>query len=185
VLIHQGNPAAFIRSAASHVRRGGIIAFHEIGIYGECQALPPVPLWQQTWSWAIAGLRIRDDASGCRRQNDRALPRRGPEAADDALRNPGRRRPGFPVLRRDGTHPCAACCHKSRRLVLPRPRRSISTPWRTLRNAVTAVHGEALCPMQFRRSYRARSTFLSAPTSPPGKRPHHQRDLTVSRERVP
>jgi hypothetical protein len=56
VLIHQGNPAAFIRSAAS-LRRGGVIAFHEVGISGECQALPPVPLWQQTWSWARAGLR--------------------------------------------------------------------------------------------------------------------------------
>jgi 2-polyprenyl-3-methyl-5-hydroxy-6-metoxy-1,4-benzoquinol methylase len=45
VLIHQADPAAFIRSAASHVRRGGIVAFHEVAIYGEWQALPPVPLW--------------------------------------------------------------------------------------------------------------------------------------------
>ena len=130
VLIHQGNPAAFIRSAASHVRRGGIIAFHEIGIYGECQALPPVPLWQQTWSWARAGLRsvmVHPDAGGrmIAHFHEAGLSSRrcSAKSRSTAVQIP-QSTPGWHSQ-------CAACCHKSRRLVPPRQRRSISTPWRT------------------------------------------------------
>jgi SAM-dependent methyltransferase len=49
VLIHQADPTTFIRSAASHVRPDGLIAFDEVAVY----ALPPVPLWEQCWNWAI------------------------------------------------------------------------------------------------------------------------------------
>jgi SAM-dependent methyltransferase len=67
VLIHQADPAAFIRAAASHVRPGGIIAFHEIALYGECPSLPPVPLWSQTWRWIVAAFEsglAHPDAAG-------------------------------------------------------------------------------------------------------------------------
>jgi ubiquinone/menaquinone biosynthesis C-methylase UbiE len=56
VLIHQADPAFFIRSAASHVRSGGIVAFHEIALYGECPVVPPVPVYSQVWDWIIVPL---------------------------------------------------------------------------------------------------------------------------------
>ncbi len=67
VLVHQADPAAFIRAAASHVRPGGIVAFHEIAVYGECQTLPPVPLLQQWWNWcraAFCSVMRHPDAAG-------------------------------------------------------------------------------------------------------------------------
>lgn len=54
VLIHQADPAAFIRSASSHVRTGGIVAFHEVAIYGECPIVPRIQLYDQIWEWIIA-----------------------------------------------------------------------------------------------------------------------------------
>jgi 2-polyprenyl-3-methyl-5-hydroxy-6-metoxy-1,4-benzoquinol methylase len=47
VLIHQADPVALLRSAASLVRPGGVVAFHEIDGDGRFQSLPIVPLWQQ------------------------------------------------------------------------------------------------------------------------------------------
>ncbi len=67
VLIHQADPTAFIRAVASHVRPGGIVAFHEIDIYSEARALPPVPLWTETWSYivtAFASVMTHPDAGG-------------------------------------------------------------------------------------------------------------------------
>jgi hypothetical protein len=61
------DPTTFIRSAASHVRPDGLIAFHEVAVYGECHALPPVPLWEQCWNWAIIAFRsvmAHPDAAG-------------------------------------------------------------------------------------------------------------------------
>lgn len=53
VLIHQADPAALIRAVASHVRPGGAVAFHEVGIYGEAQSMPPVELYTQIWEWVL------------------------------------------------------------------------------------------------------------------------------------
>jgi 2-polyprenyl-3-methyl-5-hydroxy-6-metoxy-1,4-benzoquinol methylase len=67
VLIHQADPAEFIHAAALHVRRGGAVAFHEIGLYGECQALPAIPLLQQVWDVLMAAFHsvmAHPDAGG-------------------------------------------------------------------------------------------------------------------------
>lgn len=67
VLIHQGDPAAFIRAVARHVRPGGIVAFHEVAIYGEAQSLPRVELFTQVWDWildAFHSVMVHPDAGG-------------------------------------------------------------------------------------------------------------------------
>ena len=67
VLIHQADPADFIKAAASHVKPGGAVAFHEIAVYGEGQSLPVVPLWQQAFDWCVKGLSsviFHPDAGG-------------------------------------------------------------------------------------------------------------------------
>ena len=48
VLMHQADPAVMIRAAASHVRKGGVVAFHEIAVFGTFEMRPSVPLWRQT-----------------------------------------------------------------------------------------------------------------------------------------
>lgn len=49
VLVHQANPSDFLRSAACHVRSGGIIAFHEVDLAGSFNSRPRV------WRWDAAG----------------------------------------------------------------------------------------------------------------------------------
>jgi len=44
VLIHQSNPAAFLRAAARLVKSGGAVAFHEIRLRDGCHSVPHVPL---------------------------------------------------------------------------------------------------------------------------------------------
>src|SRR5277367_3962556 len=48
VLVHQADPAVMIRAAASHIRKGGVVAFHEISMFGPLEMRPSVPLWQQS-----------------------------------------------------------------------------------------------------------------------------------------
>lgn len=48
VLMHQADPAVLIRAAASRVRMGGVVAFHEVGVFGTFEMRPSVPLWQQS-----------------------------------------------------------------------------------------------------------------------------------------
>jgi ubiquinone/menaquinone biosynthesis C-methylase UbiE len=48
VLVHQGDPVALIRAAATHVRPGGAVAFHEVFLLGTWWSFPLVPLWQNT-----------------------------------------------------------------------------------------------------------------------------------------
>ncbi|WP_069277883.1 class I SAM-dependent methyltransferase [Bradyrhizobium elkanii] len=55
VLVHQSEPAEFIRSAASYARPGGVVAFHEVQGFGDINSLPRVPLWHEVWSWIVAG----------------------------------------------------------------------------------------------------------------------------------
>ncbi|HVY57265.1 MAG TPA: methyltransferase domain-containing protein [Xanthobacteraceae bacterium] len=58
VLIHQADPAAFIRSVAAHVRPGGVVAFHEIGIHlDESATVPEIPLWSKVHRWIMAAFR--------------------------------------------------------------------------------------------------------------------------------
>jgi len=67
MLVHQADPAAFIRSAASHVRTNGLIAFHEVAVYGECHAIPPVPLLEQCSNWVATAFRsvmVHPDVAG-------------------------------------------------------------------------------------------------------------------------
>jgi ubiquinone/menaquinone biosynthesis C-methylase UbiE len=48
VLVHLSDPVALIRAAATHVRPGGAVAFHEVFLVGTWWSYPSVPLWQQT-----------------------------------------------------------------------------------------------------------------------------------------
>jgi ubiquinone/menaquinone biosynthesis C-methylase UbiE len=68
VLIHQADPAAVIRAAASLVRPGGIVAFYELCIRGQAvHSLPNVSLWQQAGEWirmAFQAAAPHHDAGG-------------------------------------------------------------------------------------------------------------------------
>jgi ubiquinone/menaquinone biosynthesis C-methylase UbiE len=68
VLVHQADPAAFLRTAAGLARPGGIVAFHELCISGVGgQSLPHVPLWQQAGEWirtAFQAVAPHYDAGG-------------------------------------------------------------------------------------------------------------------------
>jgi SAM-dependent methyltransferase len=55
ILVHQPDPASLIRFAASHVRPGGVVAFHEVQCFGDVQSLPRVPIWHEVWGWIVAG----------------------------------------------------------------------------------------------------------------------------------
>jgi 2-polyprenyl-3-methyl-5-hydroxy-6-metoxy-1,4-benzoquinol methylase len=48
VLVHQSDPVALIRAAATHVRPGGAVAFHEVVLLGTWWSFPLVPLWEDT-----------------------------------------------------------------------------------------------------------------------------------------
>jgi SAM-dependent methyltransferase len=56
VLIHQADPSDFIRTAASHIRPGGIVAFHEVGLFGECPIVPHIQVYSQVWDWIVDSL---------------------------------------------------------------------------------------------------------------------------------
>ncbi len=68
VLMHQADPAAFIRAAASRVRPGGFVAFHDLSVRGQVvQSLPSVSLWQQAGEWiqmAFQTVARHHDAGG-------------------------------------------------------------------------------------------------------------------------
>jgi ubiquinone/menaquinone biosynthesis C-methylase UbiE len=62
VLIHQDDPAAFLKAAARHVRPGGAIAFHEMDVTAAIRnSNPEVRVWEQTMTWLMQGA-----AAGCR-----------------------------------------------------------------------------------------------------------------------
>ena len=48
VLVHQSDPVALIRAAATHLRPGGAVAFHEVFLLGTWWSFPVVPLWERT-----------------------------------------------------------------------------------------------------------------------------------------
>lgn len=51
VLIHQPDPAVFLRAAARHVRPGGVLAFHEMDGKRGGRSVPPTALLQQVNEW--------------------------------------------------------------------------------------------------------------------------------------
>ena len=55
VLMFQPDPAALLRSAAAHVRPGGVIAFHEID-WGGVESIAPVPTFDRCCRWCIETL---------------------------------------------------------------------------------------------------------------------------------
>ncbi len=56
VLIYQNDPVAFLRTAARHVRPGGVIAFHELNGARACHSLPIVPIWQLVSEWITTAM---------------------------------------------------------------------------------------------------------------------------------
>jgi SAM-dependent methyltransferase len=57
VLMYQPTPAVFIRAARSHVRAGGVIAFHEISLHRGYHSLPSNPAWEKMAEWLNIGFR--------------------------------------------------------------------------------------------------------------------------------
>ena len=56
VLVHQPDPASFIRTAASYVRPGGAVAFHEILVTRDLWQLNPAPLFGRSLELVRAAL---------------------------------------------------------------------------------------------------------------------------------
>lgn len=54
ILIHQADPSAFIGAVASHVKPGGVIAFHEPSISRFDQIFPTVELQRKCLDWIYA-----------------------------------------------------------------------------------------------------------------------------------
>jgi ubiquinone/menaquinone biosynthesis C-methylase UbiE len=50
VLMFQDHPAAMLHSLASHLRRGGLMAFHELDYEG-ISSIPPLPTFDQLMRW--------------------------------------------------------------------------------------------------------------------------------------
>lgn len=66
VLVHQGDPAAFVRAAAAFVRPGGALAFHELGIWKPDPSGRLTP-FDQAMRWAAEAARLSflcHDAAG-------------------------------------------------------------------------------------------------------------------------
>lgn len=56
VLMFQPDPAAMLRKLSAHVRRGGVVAFHEVDWDG-VESFPPVPRYDQCCRWIVETLR--------------------------------------------------------------------------------------------------------------------------------
>ncbi len=56
VVIHQADPASFLRAAGRHLAAGGVLAFHEMNVARPAVICPEVPLWRQADSWARRAL---------------------------------------------------------------------------------------------------------------------------------
>lgn len=65
VLMFQRNPAAMLRGLAKHVRKDGIIVFHEVDCEG-ARSQPPVAIYDRSWQWLISALHGADTRLGTR-----------------------------------------------------------------------------------------------------------------------
>lgn len=58
VLVHQHDPVAFLRKAASFVSPGGTLGLHEILLLDPLvQSQPPIALWNSAGDWIVAAIR--------------------------------------------------------------------------------------------------------------------------------
>jgi len=57
VLMFQKHPAEMLRALASHLRPGGLIAFHELAYEG-ISSFPPLPTFDQVWRWNAETTRL-------------------------------------------------------------------------------------------------------------------------------
>jgi ubiquinone/menaquinone biosynthesis C-methylase UbiE len=57
VLIHQADPAVFLRAAAKLVVPGGVLAFHEVDASRSAPSFPEVALWRQVDDWVKQAFR--------------------------------------------------------------------------------------------------------------------------------
>lgn len=58
VMVHQTDPVAFLRKAASLVKPGGILALHEILLVDPLvDSYPMIPLWCKAGDWIVAAIR--------------------------------------------------------------------------------------------------------------------------------
>jgi len=57
VLMFQDHPATMLRRLATHVRPGGLLAFHELD-YGGISSFPSVPTFDQVWRWNAETTRL-------------------------------------------------------------------------------------------------------------------------------
>jgi SAM-dependent methyltransferase len=67
VLVHQSDPNAFLRAAADCVRRGGVLAFHELDLVRGVVSLPSVPLWNAVTEMILTAFRatlVHGDVGG-------------------------------------------------------------------------------------------------------------------------
>lgn len=65
VLMFQPDPAAMLRRLANHVRRGGIIVFHEADC-SDARSIPVVSTYDRCWKWVIAALQGADTSLGAK-----------------------------------------------------------------------------------------------------------------------
>jgi SAM-dependent methyltransferase len=58
VMVHQADPVAFIRKAASLTKPGGTLGFHEILLLDPMmESHPPVQMWDLAGNWIVAAIR--------------------------------------------------------------------------------------------------------------------------------
>jgi hypothetical protein len=57
VLMYLADPAATLRRLASHVRAGGVVAFHEMDLTSPPVSLPASPSYQQIGNWIMETFR--------------------------------------------------------------------------------------------------------------------------------
>lgn len=57
VLVHQPDPASFVRAAAARLRSGGVLAFHELDLSRDCKSLPPIPIFDHVVNEIVHAIR--------------------------------------------------------------------------------------------------------------------------------